>query len=120
MELTQETKDKIHADLMDDATTLKAGTSNEVVELCRYINSQYPRPRYNLTLAEGKKKSYSNTGLASTLPKDVKIREDLLAQLRKRFGEERIAVCAGTQSSWSIPCKNSNTTGKTRRVWRFT
>lgn len=93
MELTQETKDRIYANLMDDAITLKAGTSEEIVELCRYINSQYPRPRYNLTLAEGKKKSYSNTGLASTLPKDAKIREELLAQLRKRFGEERIAVC---------------------------
>ncbi|MBE6400724.1 MAG: hypothetical protein E7037_01635 [Verrucomicrobia bacterium] len=93
MELTQETKDRIYANLMDDAITLKAGTSEEVVELCRYINSQYPRPRYNLTVAEGKKKSYSNTGLASTLPKDARIREELLAQLRKRFGEERIAVC---------------------------
>jgi len=93
MELTQETKDRIYANLMDDAITLKAGTSEEVVELCRYINSQYPRPRYNLTVAEGKKKSYSNTGLASTLPEDARIREELLAQLRKRFGEERIAVC---------------------------
>lgn len=93
MELTQETKDRIYANLMDDAITLKAGTSEEVVELCRYINSQYPEPQYNLTLAEGKKKSYSNTGLASTLPKDARIREELLAQLRKRFGEERIAVC---------------------------
>lgn len=93
MELTQETRDKIHANLMDDAITLKAGTSEEVVELCRYINSQYPSPQYNLTVAEGKKKSYSNTGLASTLPKDAKIREELLAQLRKRFGSERIAVC---------------------------
>ena len=93
MELTQETKNRIYANLMDDAITLKAGTSEEVVELCRYINLKLGYPRYNLTLAEGKKKSYSNTGLASMLPKDVKIREELLEQLRKRFGEERIAVC---------------------------
>ena len=93
MELTQETKNRIYANLMDDAITLKAGPSEEVVELCRYINLKLGYPRYNLTVAEGKKKSYSNTGLASTLPKDAKIREELLAQLRKRFGEERIAVC---------------------------
>lgn len=93
MELTQETKDKVYANLMDDRTTVKPGTSPEMLELFRYINSQYPDPRYNLTLAEGKKKTYSNTGLASTLPKDEKIREELLEQLRKRFGEERIAVC---------------------------
>ncbi|MBP3303020.1 MAG: hypothetical protein J6L64_07825 [Opitutales bacterium] len=93
MELTQETRDKICANLMDDWTTVKPGTSPEILELFRYINSQYPSPQYNLTLAEGKKKSYSNTGLASMLPKDVKIREELLAQLRKRFGAERIAVC---------------------------
>lgn len=93
MELTQETRDKICKNLMDDWTTVKPGTSQEMLELFRYINSQYPSPQYNLTVAEGKKKSYSNTGLASTLPRDAKIREELLAQLRKRFGEERIAVC---------------------------
>lgn len=93
MELTQETKDRIYANLMDDAITLKAETSKEMVELCRHINLNLGYPRYNLTLAEGKKKTYSNVGLASVLPKDAKIREDLLSQLRKRFGEDRIAVC---------------------------
>lgn len=97
MELTREYMTEISAHLMDDGVTVKVGTSPEWMEKLRDLNKECVdccfHPWFNLSVAEGKDAGEApNTGLSATLPKDKELREALLAQLRGRFGAERVAA----------------------------
>lgn len=93
MELTREYEAEVYSHLMDDGFTVKAGTSLEWIEKIRELNEKFGDSGFNLSVAEGRDTGEApNTGLSATLPKDKELRDALLAQLRGRFGAERVAA----------------------------